>query len=110
MAKTSDLEESFAWQLKAGKLPAPVREHCPVKGRRWRVDFAWLTEKVAIEVEGGIWNGGRHTSGVGFTKDIEKYNALTLDGWRVIRVTGDMVKNGQALRYAELALTQQTGI
>lgn len=109
MAKTSDLEESFAWQIKAGKLPTPVREYCPVQGRRWRVDFAWIADRLAIEVEGGIWNGGRHTSGAGFTKDIEKYNALTLAGWRVIRVTGDMVKNGQALRYAELALTQQMG-
>ena len=45
--------------------------------------------KIALEVEGGVWTGGRHTSPKGFLGDIEKYNTATLMGWRVFRTTPD---------------------
>ena len=37
-------------------------------------------------------------------KDIEKYNEATLRGWRVLRVTGDMIRRGEALILIERAL------
>lgn len=55
--------------------------------RRWAFDFAWVEQKVALEVEGGAFTGGRHTRGAGFVKDMSKYNTATLLGWRVLRVT-----------------------
>lgn len=73
--------------LRSAGLPAPVREHRFHPVRRWRFDYAWLVEKVALEVEGGVWTGGRHTRGAGFLGDMEKYNAATVAGWRVVRVT-----------------------
>lgn len=63
---------------------AEVRFH---PERRWRFDFADWTSMIAIEVEGGSYRGGRHTSGAGFRADMEKYNAATAMGWRVFRVT-----------------------
>lgn len=53
--------------------------------RRWRFDFAWRVRRIAVEVEGGVWSGGRHTRGAGFVGDCEKYNAATLLGWSVLR-------------------------
>jgi hypothetical protein len=44
---------------------------------------------VALEVEGGVWTGGRHTRGAGFLKDVEKYNRAAVLGWRLLRVTPD---------------------
>ena len=55
--------------------------------RRWRFDHANPEYKVAIEYEGGIWTGGRHTRGTGYKNDCDKYNAAQVLGWRVLRYT-----------------------
>jgi hypothetical protein len=65
----------------------PVTEHKFHPTRKWRFDYAFPDSMVAVEVEGGVWTGGRHTSGAGFIKDMEKYNTALLHGWRVYRVT-----------------------
>ena len=57
--------------------------------RKWRFDYAVPEHKIALEVEGGVWTGGRHTSPKGFLGDIEKYNTATLMGWLVFRTTPD---------------------
>ena len=69
------------------RLPGPVAEYRFHPERKWRFDYAWPDAKVALEVEGGVWTGGRHTSPAGFLKDIEKYNAAARLGWRVLRCT-----------------------
>jgi very-short-patch-repair endonuclease len=76
----SKAEETLALQIRAVKLPEPVREHRFHAVRRWRFDFAYPDQKLAIEVEGGVWSVGRHTRGAGFTKDCEKYNTALMDG------------------------------
>lgn len=55
--------------------------------RRWRFDFAHTESKTAIEIEGGAWSKGRHTRGLGFIGDMEKYNAATADSWAILRFT-----------------------
>ena len=65
--------------------------------RRWRFDFAWPEYRLAVEVEGGQWVNGRHQRSKGYEGDCEKYNEAALDGWKVLRFTGDMVKDGRAL-------------
>jgi len=67
-------------------LPAPVAELQFEPLRRWRFDFSWPDAKIALEVEGGIWSGGRHTRGAGFVGDMAKYNHAARLGWRVLRV------------------------
>ncbi len=57
--------------------------------RKWRFDYAIPAHKIAIEVEGGVWTGGRHTSPKGFLGDMEKYNTATAMGWRVLRTVPD---------------------
>lgn len=61
------------------------------KQRKWRFDFAYPDIKLAIEVEGGIWLGGRHVHPIGFSKDCEKYNAAAKQGWRVFRLVPQMI-------------------
>jgi hypothetical protein len=59
--------------------------------RKWRFDFAYPDLMIALEVEGATWVGGRHSRGSGFAKDCEKYNEAIKQGWKVYRVTAQML-------------------
>ena len=66
-----------------------VKEHKFHPKRKWRFDYAMPEHRIALEVEGGVWTGGRHIRAQGFLGDMEKYNTATLMGWRVFRTTPD---------------------
>lgn len=94
----SSLERRFdlVWRALGG--PDLVGQHRFDTTRRWQFDRAWVELKVAFEIEGGVWKvgedgqrGGRHNRPFGFRNDCEKYNAAGALGWRVFRVTGEMV-------------------
>lgn len=102
----SAIEETFALQARALALK-PVREHRFHPTRRWRFDFAFPDQKLAVEIEGGIWTGGRHTRGSGYKGDMEKYNEAALLGWKVLRFDGEAVRKGTAI---EMVLTALKGI
>ena len=103
----SDLEDSLVAELHALGEKNFQREHRFHPTRRWRFDLAWPNLLIACEVEGGTWNGGRHTRGSGFEADCEKYNAATLLGWSVLRVTGKMIRDGRACRDVRLLLAER---
>ena len=73
--------------------------------RKWRFDYAIPEHKIALEVEGGVWTGGRHTSSVGFMKDMEKYNTATLMGWRVFRTTPDELYRLKTINLLKTAIS-----
>lgn len=81
----SSLESAFNALAKLAALPPYETEYRFAPPRRWRFDMAWPEEKVAVELEGGIWTGGRHSRGKGMQEDMEKYNAATSLGWKVLR-------------------------
>lgn len=89
----SPLEKKFTFLWIHGiKGPTDVVvEHKFHPSRKWKFDFAHPPTKTAIEIEGGIWTGGRHTRGKGFEGDCEKYNEATLLGWRVFRLTSKTI-------------------
>lgn len=55
--------------------------------RDWRLDFAHVASKVAVEYE-----GYGHGLGKMYVKDIDKYNALAYEGWALFRCTKAMVE------------------
>lgn len=99
----SDAEETLAFHLRALKIPYE-RETRFDPPRKWRFDFT-IGEDLAIEVEGGTWQAGRHTRGSGFEQDCEKYNRATLLGWRILRFTTRMIEDGRALKTIEEAIS-----
>jgi hypothetical protein len=90
--------------LRAAGLPAPMREHRFAPPRCWRFDYAWPAQRIALEVEGETWVGGRHVRGRGYEADCEKYSEAALRGWRVLRVTTTMLNDGRVLAMLERAL------
>jgi len=77
-------------------LPEPEYRFHPV--RRWRFDYAWIEQRVAVEIEGGAWTRGRHTRGSGFVKDMEKYNAAVELGWKLLRYQPRQIDYNQIKR------------
>lgn len=89
-------EETLAMHLKAHKI-AFKREYEFHDVRRWKVDFAFLSVKLAVEIEGGVGLMGRHQRPEGFIEDMYKYNALVMKGWRLLRFSTRMVMKGEAI-------------
>ena len=88
-AKPSQITDIFTVICKTDLKVECVKEYKFHPKRRWRFDYAIPDHKIALEVEGGVWTGGRHIRAQGFLGDMEKYNTATLMGWRVFRTTPD---------------------
>jgi very-short-patch-repair endonuclease len=88
--------DGFMQILVALGVPSPEKEYRFCPSRRWRVDYAWPEHKLAVEIEGGVWVYGRHNRPGGFMGDIEKYNALTMEGYHLLRFTPHQIKTGEA--------------
>lgn len=65
--------------------------------RKWRFDLALMGPKVALEIDGGGWVGGRHHREQGRRSDNEKAIEAQRLGWMVVRVSWEDVHNPQAL-------------
>ena len=70
------------------------------------MDYAHIGRMISVEIEGGLWINGRHNRANGMIGDIEKYNEATIKGWRIIRITPDMIKKGIAYSIIERCLDE----
>lgn len=100
----SKLEDTLAFQFRAIGL-CPEREFRFHPKRRWRFDFAFPDQKIAVEVEGGLYVNGRHTRGDGYEKDLKKYSEAMYLGWTVYRCSNELIKSGRALQVVEKLLS-----
>lgn len=100
------LELELLQHLTFADLPTPEREYRFAPRRKYRADFAWPDRRLLVEVEGGTYSRGRHVRPEGYAEDARKYNLAALQGWRVLRFTGEMVRDGSALATIEEALTK----
>lgn len=85
-----DYADDLWWYIQQAAIPQPKREYKFALPRQFRFDFAWPDGMIALEVDGGRWmlGGGRHAS----DEDYEKLNTAAKLGWRVLRVSSDMVR------------------
>lgn len=66
-------------------LIGAVAEHQFHPDRKWRFDFAFIKQKVAIEVQGGIFmRRGGHNTGMALRREHEKRNAAAVLCWRIL--------------------------
>lgn len=66
-----------------------VKEYKFHQTRKWRFDYAFPFLMIAVEVDGGVWTGGRHINPAGYINDMEKLNTAASMGWLVLRITTD---------------------
>lgn len=83
-----------------GIIPEYVDELQFHHKRKFRFDWAIPEWKIAIEYEGIFSKKSGHTTVSGYTKDCEKYNLATLEGWKILRYTAKNYKElGNDLRF-----------
>lgn len=107
--KGDDLSVEFRLLCKQSGLPMPVTEHVFHPTRKWRMDFAWLDEKVYLECDGAIWTMGRHTRGSGWFRDTEKINSAAALGWRLMRASPATLCTAETIDLLRQALTTKQG-
>lgn len=101
-----DPQTRFRWLCKASGLPMPTVEHRFAPPRRWRWDYCWEPEKVALEVDGGLFVGGAHVRGARILKTHEKLNTAAALGWRVLYCTPQSLHSEETLTLVRQALTR----
>ena len=67
----------------------PAREYHFHPTRRFRFDFAWPKERVAVEVQG---MGPGHCGLLGMTKDYARHMEAMLLNWQVVYLTSTLLK------------------
>jgi hypothetical protein len=102
----SKLESKFLLLWRVAQGPPLEREFMFHPHRKWRADFAHVSSRTLIEIEGGIFmrQGGRHNRGGGYARDAEKYLEAVLAGWAVVRLTEKQLEVGIIERLAAFTL------
>lgn len=105
-ARLDRQREMRANLMVAWGIPRPTFELKFHATRQWRFDFAWLKEKIALEVHGATWAGGHHSRGKGQQDDWEKLNEAQLLGWRVFQCSPKQVDSGAIFETLKKAVDQ----
>jgi very-short-patch-repair endonuclease len=67
----------------------PIREYIGgVPNRRFRIDIAFVSEKIAIEIDGWQYHAKFKDD---FIKDRERQNLFVMNGWRILRFTASQI-------------------
>jgi very-short-patch-repair endonuclease len=83
----SDAETLFVQIARAVGLPPPQRQfRILIRGREYRIDFAWPALRLAVEIDGASVHGPGQLG-----SDLRRQNHIVLDGWMILRFTWSMV-------------------
>jgi hypothetical protein len=96
--------DPFVLLCQAHGLPRPETEIAFHDVRKWRFDYGWKVQRVALECEGGLWTRGRHVRARGFEHDCVKYAEAVLAGWKVFRASPRQLEDGTAIEWLRRAL------
>lgn len=84
------------------KTPETEYRFHPV--RKFKFDYAFINDKLAVECEGGIYTKQAHGSITGILRDMEKYNLAASMGWRVLRFTPKQLLTFETIELIKTAL------
>jgi very-short-patch-repair endonuclease len=97
--------EAALWQAlsAAGIRSRASRQYQCVPDRNYRFDIAFPHEKIACEINGGLFmktaegDARGHANPRSIIRDYEKANAAVVAGWRVLTFAPKHVESGEAL-------------
>jgi hypothetical protein len=100
----SPMESETRLAMLDGGLPPPVLQYqiVDLRGRTWRLDFAWPDVRVAAEYDGVDWHSGPEA----FLRDRRRAAALQDLGWVVVAIVAEDVRHrpGELVRRLEVRL------
>jgi very-short-patch-repair endonuclease len=101
-AARSELEAELQRHLEESDLPAAQFDVPYLVGSRHRLDVCWPGLKFGVEVQ-GLQHGikGR------FKQDIRKRVFGQLQGWLVVEVDGESIRNGDAITWIRQLIKQR---
>lgn len=117
-AERGKLEEPFWAQLAAilprEGLPLPVRQAKWHPTRQFRADFLWrFPLGLIVEIDGGTWatdeKAKGHGMGPGYDRNCRRDAEAVICGYRTLRFSAPMVRDGEALGYTIAALKALLG-
>jgi very-short-patch-repair endonuclease len=107
--RTQLLGTSAAAHDGAASLPQLETQFRPLYSRRFRIDFAYPSVRLGIEVDGAIWSRGAHIRPAGRESDMLRDAVLSLNGWTILRFSSKHVYSGLALEIIVAKVAQLTG-
>lgn len=105
MSKRPNMQTAIFLRLLAERgLPEPVPEYRFHPVRKWRMDWAWVDQRVFLEVHGGTFSNGGHVRGAYMRKEWEKINTASGLGWRVLYCAPESLCRIQTIDEIERAI------
>ena len=90
------LEREFS-DIDAWEKDYQERHSKSKRSKRYRLDFAHLSSKTGVEIQGGVYSRGRHVTGSGYERDCRKYNLAYTSHWTIFLLTSTMAKDSEWL-------------
>ena len=108
-AEADAIRAEFRLMCRDAGLPMPATEYMFAKeslGRDWRFDYAWIEERVALEVDGGLFVYGGHNRGGFILKTHDKQNAAATLGWRILHCVPKTLRTPETIALVRRTLNQ----
>ncbi len=96
--------QAFLAMCRSHGIPEPIWELYFFPGRKFRFDWAWPENKIALEVQGGNWIGGRHVRPAALEDEHDKRNEAAISNWRILYCTPEEVTTGEVFPVIKRAL------
>lgn len=76
------------WRALAKGTKPPVEQYAFRANRGWKVDFAFVEERLAVEINGAV-----HAIADKRARDYEKWNGLCEDDWAVLHFSPEAIED-----------------
>jgi hypothetical protein len=87
------------------RLPRPEPEYQFAPPRKWRFDWCWFSHHLALEIQGGLFTGGRHVRGAALLAEHEKLCNAAIAGYRVLFCIPADIQSGTIFPLLKRALS-----